>query len=203
MDHEWLKTQFKLHPEKNKAELAKALGLEPPAISKVLAGKRQIKAHEYVAMRRFFGLPTDGERAVNRTENAYVLEPLEQQMQDRDDGADDDAWVIPAHIFENKTKAPPEKIKIFEVHGDAMVPDFLPGSHVLVDLSDVKPSPAGEFVVSDGHGHIIRQCAYVPHSDPPEIRLTALNKNYDAYTLMFEKTEIIGRVIAKLEWRQQ
>lgn len=204
MDKEWLETQFKLNPDKNKADLARALGLEPPAVSKMLHGKRQIKAGEYVAMRRFFGLPSDGARGAGlAAATSYVLETLAPEMRESgpEDAAADDAWVMPAHIFQNRTKAPPEKIKIFTVHGDAMLPDFKPGAQVLVDLSDIKPSPAGEFVVSDGHGHIIRQCEFVPHSNPPEIKLSALNKKYEPYTVLLEKAEIIGRVLAKLEWR--
>lgn len=56
MDSQWLQLQFRLNPDKTKADLARALGLEPPAISKILAGNRQIKAQEYVKMREFFGM---------------------------------------------------------------------------------------------------------------------------------------------------
>ncbi len=201
MDTEWLKTQFKLNPDKTKAGLARALGLEPPAVSKIISGRRQIKAHEYVAMRKFFGMPTDGARAAQADMGrSYVIGTLDTGMQEKAPQGEDDAWVMPAHLFENRTKAPPEKIRIFTVHGDAMLPDFKAGEQVLVDLSDVKPAPAGEFVVSDGMSHIIRQCEYVPHSDPPEIRLSALNKKYEAYNVPLEKAAIIGRVIAKLQW---
>jgi len=200
MDMEWLKTQFRLHPDKSKAGLAKALGLEPPAVSKILSGQRQIKAHEYVAMRRFFGLPSDGERAVGPGRKSYILSTLGQEMQDTAPAADDDAWVMPASLFENRTKAPPEKIRIFAVQEDAMVPDLQQGERVLVDLSDTRPSPAGIFVVSDGLGHIIRQCEYVPHSDPPALKLSARNGRYEPYTIPLDKAQIIGRVLAKLQW---
>lgn len=203
MDAEWLKSQLKLNPARSKADLARALGLEPSAVSKMLSGARQIKAQEYVAMRRFFGLAVEGERALRPTaaaENAYVIEPLGSALREQGADSDADAWVMPAHLFASRTKAPPEKIRIFEVHGDAMAPDFMPGTHVLVDLSDTRPSPAGEFVVSDGHGHIIRQCEYVPHSVPPQIRLSALNRKYDPYTAAQDRAGVIGRVIAKLQW---
>lgn len=45
-----------MHPKKTKAQLARLLGLEPPAVSKILAGTRQIKAQEYMKMREFFCL---------------------------------------------------------------------------------------------------------------------------------------------------
>ncbi len=60
MDSQWLKTQLAYNPSKNKADLAKAIGVQPSGISKILAGTRQIKTHEYIAMRKFFGLLIDG-----------------------------------------------------------------------------------------------------------------------------------------------
>jgi phage repressor protein C with HTH and peptisase S24 domain len=155
-------------------------------------------------MRKFFGLPADGDRAARGGGGtSYRLEPLSfQERGDNDETGEgeDDAWVMPASMFETRTKAPPEKIKIMAVNEDAMAPDFQPGEQVLVDLSDTKPSPAGVFVVSDGMGHVIRQCEYVPNSAPPEVRLSARNDKYSAYTVTLDKAAILGRVIAKLEW---
>ncbi|PJB69826.1 MAG: hypothetical protein CO093_09550 [Alphaproteobacteria bacterium CG_4_9_14_3_um_filter_47_13] len=202
---EWLKSQFKLHPDKNKGALAKALGLEPPAISKILGGARQIKAQEYIIMRRFFGLPVDGERALRsgslpKSKNSYILEPLASGMKDREQQGSKDQWIMPASLFESRTSAPPEKIRIFAVQENAMAPDITRGEKVLVDLSDIMPTPAGIFIVSDGLGHIIRQCEYIPHSDPPSIRLSSSNPRFKSYVTELDKAEIIGRVIAKLQW---
>lgn len=202
MDAQWLEAQFRINPGKSKAELARALGLEAPAVSKVLAGIRQIKAHEYVGMRKFFDLPVDGEQAVSFG-TSYVLKPLnnkELEERVRTDHEGDNAWVMPASLLKAHTEAEPEQIKIFAIQENAMVPDFMPGEQVLVDLSDKRPSPPGVFVVSDGLGYIIRQCSYVPHSQPPEIKLSSIDTKYDSCTLPLEKTEIIGRVIAKLQW---
>lgn len=203
MDKNWLKAQFALHPEKTKAELAKALGLEPPAVSKILSGQRQIKAHEYVGMRKFFGYPDEqtGAKSARAHAETYTLRPLSGGFAEKTDTApEQDAWVMPASVIAKKTSAPPDQIRIFAVQENAMTPDFMPGEQVLVDLSDVRPSPAGVFVVSDGMSHIIRQCEYVPHSDPPQVRFSARNSQYEAYTLPLEKAQITGRVIAKLEW---
>lgn len=201
MDRNWLKIQFDMHPEKTKADLAKALGLEASAISKILAGTRQIKASEYMNMRGFFGLPNDGERAENFGRDSYILEPLGlSEKENNPADSAQDSWVMPASLFENRTSATPDKIKIFDIREDAMIPDFQKGEKVLVDLSDRSPSPAGVFVISDGMGHMIRQCAYVPHSDPAEIRFSAVNNKYDSFTMPLTKAEIIGRVIAKLQW---
>ena len=66
MDSQWLNRQFELYPTKTKARLADVLGLEPPAVSKILKGMRQIKAKEYALMRQYFGLSLEDDTVVNR-----------------------------------------------------------------------------------------------------------------------------------------
>ena len=200
MDSQWLKTQFDLHPDKSRADLARALELDPPAISKILAGGRQIKAHEYVAMRKFFGLPTDGERAV--TGSSYRLQTLATGMAEKeradDQDAWQDAWIMPASLLESRTDAPPEKIRIFTIRDNSMEPDFMVGAQVLVDLSDITPSPPGVFILSDGLGHVLRQCDIIPGETPLQVNVLA--KSGTAFRLPLNKAAIVGRVIARLDW---
>ena len=200
MDAQWLKTQFETQPDKTKAALAQALGLEAPAVSKILSGIRQIKANEYMIMRAFFGLPIDGERAA-RNDNTYVLEPLEKKsgMLDSADDAQAD-WILPADILQKRTQSTPEHIKSFRVEDDKMAPDFKRDEHVLVDLEDCIPTPPGTFVVSDGFGYLLRNCEYVPNSDPAQIKISALDKHFQSQILNAEDFNLIGRVIAKLQW---
>ncbi len=200
MDFQWLKTQLMLHPQKTKAELARALGLEPPAVSKILNGTRQIKASEYVAMRRFFGMPVDGASSLQKQAHSYTLLPLDaggSLAEERDPLLSE--WVIPANILSARTQAPPDQIRIFQVRENIMEPDFRQGEHVLVDLSDTHPSPPGVFVVTDGFGQMLRQCEFIPRSNPPEIRISASTSGFQAQTLTSEDFEIVGRVIAKLQ----
>ncbi len=199
MDSQWLKMQFRLHPRKSKAGLAKAVGLEPPAISKILGGARQIKAAEYHAMRRYFGLPVDGEGgfyASKGSTKSYVLQPLSEP----DSHQQEESWIIPASLIERRTDTPPDQIRVFPIQDNTMAPEFKSGEHVLVDLSDTKPSPPGIFVISDGVGHIIRQCEILPNTKPLKVRLRASNTRYESHDAPLRKTVLIGRVIAKLQW---
>lgn len=202
MDSQWLKTQFDLYPNKTKAGLARILGLEPPAISKILKGSRQIKAQEYLLMRRYFGLPVDGERTIKNPPGTYILKTL-----DRIDGLSEESsqppkaeWVIPRAIMTQRTQAPPDKIKIFQVQETLMEPDFQRGQHVLVDLSDVNPSPPGVFIVSDGYSYLIRQCEILMESGPLKVRISALDRGFNPQILEFGAFKIVGRVIACLQW---
>src|SRR5262245_36038519 len=168
MDAAWLKTQFDLNPAKNKADLAREIGLEPPAISKILGGKRQIKAHEYMGMRKFFGLPTDGHRAINDQNDSYVISALSAEKSLKESDTPSGQWMMPATIFQTRTNAPAEKIKIFKVQENAMAPEFSFGEHVVVDLSDQQPSPPGAFIISDGFGQLLRRCEFIAGSKPPK-----------------------------------
>lgn len=197
MDSQWLKAQFRLNPEKTKASLARMIGLTPPAVSKILNGARQIKAQEYIAMRKFFGMPTDGEAALEKNANSYTLRPL-KNMELAEGAASQSDWVIPANILSARTQAPPEQIKIFQVRESAMEPDFKQGEYVLVDLSDQKPSPPGVFIVSDGFGNMIRHCAFAPKTNPPEVRISAKQDGFQSQTLRMEDFIIVGRVISRL-----
>lgn len=198
MDTQWLKAQFTLHPQKSKAELARMLGLEPPAISKILAGTRQIKAQEYIRMREFFGLGNN-EGAARKKAQAYIIEPLKNSLSDQDNNIEGE-WSIPAAILNQRTKAAPDQVKIFLIEESVMEPNFKKGEHVLVDLSDKKPSPPGAFVISDGFGYMARHCAFRPGSAPPQIRISAIQTDFEPQTLLQEGIEILGRVIAKMQW---
>lgn len=199
MDHKWLNTQFRLHPEKAKADLAEFIGLEPPAISKILAGTRQIKANEYHAMRRFFGLPVDGERVTGPKKSkdaSYVIQPLQDRVKEQEIGS----WVMPASLLSQGTRTAPENIRVYPIADNTMAPDFQAGEHVLVDVSDVRPSPPGIFILSDGYGHILRYCEIVPQSRPAKVRIQASGKSYEPYVTTLKGAQIVGRVIAKLQW---
>lgn len=194
MDAQWVKTQFDLNPEKTKAGLADALRLSASAVSKILKGTRQIKAHEYAAMRIYFGLPSHHDRA-ERRDNSYVLQPLRES-----DTKNTEEWVIPANVLSQRTGAPSGEVKIYKVEEKAMEPDFTQGAHVLVDQSDTSPSPPGMFVISDGFGHMLRQCELVTASSPQSIKISAKDPSYKSQTIALKDIQIFGRVIAKLQW---
>jgi phage repressor protein C with HTH and peptisase S24 domain len=103
-------------------------------------------------------------------------------------------------MLRGQTTAAPEQIKIITVYGDSMVPDFLPGERVLVDLSDQTPSPPGVFVVWDGFGLVIKRLEMVPYSNPPTVKLKSANEAYDTYERALSEVVINGRVIGKWKW---
>lgn len=204
MDSQWLKIQFDLNPAKTKAGLAKAIGLEPPAISKILKGTRQIKAHEYVRMREYFELNLDAPmRPAFDGDGHYKQIPLDTKKQD---GFEEMAglvtaeeWTLPVSLLNKKAKSLPDQIRIFEIREETMEPDFSHGELVLVDLADRKPLTPGPYIVSDGFGYMVRFCELMPQSSPQEVRISANAQKFQTQVLSFEDFEILGRVVAKLQ----
>lgn len=196
MDSQWLKTQFSANPDKSKAGLAAAIGLEPPAISKILNGTRQIKAQEYLLMREYFGLPVDGLSAVRKT---YTV-----KAQDGQDGFDDGSpppteWSIPSVIAPHMPDKDGKTTRVFQVRENLMEPEFKRGDHVLVDIADRKPAPPGAFIISDGFSNMLRYCEYAPKSNETEIRISARKNGFQPQVLKPGDFLVIGRVVAKLQ----
>ncbi|MCB1784103.1 MAG: LexA family transcriptional regulator [Alphaproteobacteria bacterium] len=198
MNEQWLQIQFQSFPHKSKSGLARALGLEPPAVSKILNGDRQIKAREYAIMREYFELPLDHNGVADHN---YRLEnfgnALDLQNKSARDGKDD--WFVPASILQDKVKAP-QKIKIFTIKDDLMAPSFNRGDSVLVDLSDRIPENPGSFAVSDGFGVVIRGCSILRKGSALQIKLEAPNPAFPSTVLSPDDFKILGRVVARLHW---
>ncbi len=192
MDSQWLKMQFQFNPGKTKAELATALGLEPPAVSKILNGTRQIKAQEYFLMRKFFGLPVDGESA---TSSHLKVRRNETSNPSSFEDRDSTEWMTSESLVCSET----EKTRAFQVNEDCMRPHYCRGDRVLVDLTDRKPNPPGIFMVSDGFGNMLRHCEYTPKSAMTKIKISAPAPGFQPQVLNVTDFLILGRVIAKLQ----
>jgi transcriptional regulator with XRE-family HTH domain len=190
MDAQWLQTQFSLNPDKSKAGLAEAMGLEPPAISKILKGTRQIKAQEYILMRGYFGLPNDGHAAI-ASAPAYTL-PSNAVPMFADGDTPPGEWMMPEDFA---STASPEKMRVFQVRDQFMEPEFKQGERVLVDTAD--KTPPGVFVLSDGYSTMLRHCEATAKSNPVKIKISA-RKNFQTQTLQDGEFLILGRVIARL-----
>jgi phage repressor protein C with HTH and peptisase S24 domain len=109
-------------------------------------------------------------------------------------------WALPRDLVKGHTDATPSQIKIIQVVGDSMAPDFLPGEKVMVDLSDRMPSPPGIFVLWDGFGLVIKRLEMLPYSNPPKVILRSSNPAYGQYERDLADTHINGRVLGRWAW---
>lgn len=110
------------------------------------------------------------------------------------------SWEIPTDLLRGHTTAPLGGLVVIRATGDSMAPEIPPGTRVMVDPSDTRPSPPGIFAVWDGIGLVIKRVEYLMHSDPPTIRLMSANPAYQTYERSLEEAQIKGRVIGRWSW---
>jgi phage repressor protein C with HTH and peptisase S24 domain len=108
-------------------------------------------------------------------------------------------WAVPKQLLANQVGAE-STMRIIQVMGDSMIPEFNPGDRVMVNTADRSPSPPGVFVLWDGFGLIIKRCEMVPHSSPPRAILSSSNINYSTYEMDLKELDIQGRVVGKWQW---
>lgn len=108
-------------------------------------------------------------------------------------------WSLPKQLIANQVGST-STMRIIQVMGDSMVPEFNPGDRVMVNTADRMPSPPGVFVLWDGFGLIIKRCEMVPKSSPAKVILSSANSNYSTYEMELSELDIQGRVVGKWQW---
>jgi phage repressor protein C with HTH and peptisase S24 domain len=91
--------------------------------------------------------------------------------------------------------AKPEDLRMIFVEGDSMEPTLCSGDMILVDITKTNPTPPGIFVLFDGLGLVSKRLEFISHSNPPSIRITSDNPQYQPYERHLAEATIIGRVV--------
>jgi len=110
-------------------------------------------------------------------------------------------WQLPRDLVRLATNSPTNRIKILSIVGDSMLPTYAPTDRILVDTGDCQPSPPGIFVVWDGLGFVVKRVEYIPHSEPPRVRIVSDNPHYSPYERTIDEAYIQGRVVGKWLWQ--
>jgi phage repressor protein C with HTH and peptisase S24 domain len=106
-------------------------------------------------------------------------------------------WQVPRELVTLATNSPIGGMIIFKIVGDTMAPTFNPTERVMIDTTDTRPTPGGVFLVWNGNGFGVKRVQYVPHSEPPRVRITADNPKYVSYECLLGEARIQGRVVGK------
>lgn len=109
-------------------------------------------------------------------------------------------WLVPKTLVRSATNAPTDRVRILTVVGDSMPETFRPFEKVMVDTTDLMPTPPGVFVVWDGLGLVVKRVEHVAFSDPPTVRITSDNPKYQPYERTLDEAHIQGRVLGKWQW---
>lgn len=206
MYSQWLNELFERNPKKKKSALAKALGLEAPAISKLLNGTRQVKGHELEIIKSFFGVGTSGTIIIDSNSGLYEYKlnsnSSSQAMRDSSTNkTEKEDWILPESFNATDTAAIAESLdcaRVLQVSDNAMAPAFGKGDFVLVNSED-KALP-GIFMISDGYSEMVRYCQNLTNEekDPPRVKISAKAPNFIPQVLEENELQIIGRVVGKI-----
>lgn len=191
------------------AQLADKVGSTPQQIGRLEKGERRLTTDWMVKIASALDvLPEDlmtdnhGERVVipevNMTPKAgQSASKTPPSVAEADNVLSE--WALPKQLLANQVSGT-STVRIIQVVGDSMQPEFNPGDRVMVNTADRTPSPPGVFVLWDGFGLIIKRCEMVPHSRPARAVLSSANDRYATYEMELAELNIQGRVIGKWQW---
>lgn len=164
-------------PGKSQRGLARAMGLDPAAINRMLKGERQIKAHELAAIRDYLGLPPaedlpgntgpeparatafadssglPGWRQAPAFAEEFAMVPVYDARASAGAGAintDTAPVCFSAFRWEwlrRVTQAPTDQLAVIQVAGDSMEPTLHHGDHVLIDRTVTRWTRDGLYVI--------------------------------------------------------
>lgn len=229
MKHEWIKERID-ELDKRQSDIAREIGLPSSRVNEIIAGSRGVKGEEVhllaealemtvkALLKKLYGVdirvdppPTKTISLESTQSQVPMISIIELDvramggpgaMSDNDNHEDVLAsWTMPKEIINAHTTAPKERIRIIQVVGDSMIPDFMPGDRVMVDTEDRLPSPPGVFVVWDGLGLVIKRLEFIDdHDDGPMVEMISRNDEYKRRYKRPDDIEINGRVIGKWLW---
>ena len=188
------------------AQLAEKTASTPQQIGRLEKGERRLTtdwmekiAHALGVLPEDLMTPNHGERVVIPEVSTHTIVGNKKQT---DVAESDDVlseWSLPKQLLANQVGSD-STMRIIQVMGDSMQPEFNPGDRVMVNTADRMPSPPGVFVLWDGFGLIIKRCEMVPHSNPARVVLSSANTNYATYEMDVKELDIQGRVVGKWQW---
>lgn len=153
VDAKWLRDQLKKTGRKQN-ELAAFLGLQPPQVNKMAAGKRRIIAAEADRIREFFGLPPTDVALHTNIIDAAITPPVRSEMRRDIPILGTVSGGVGALQMNGEpidwARRPPRlegRSDVFGLYVEdlSMVPAFRPGALVLVERA--KPPAIGDDIV--------------------------------------------------------
>lgn len=217
MDAEWIRKQLETHPEKSQAGLARALGVDPSAVTRLLKGARLLKAHEIPVIEAFFNTSAPAYQPtatvvdvgdfpssiVDVKGKEYASIPVYDVRFSAGFGAQNDAELpldyheISMSTLRRFTDAPLNKLVFLRVSGDSMEPLLYNRDWVLVDARRTNlVSPAIYAIVFEGEGFLKHASRNL---ETGAVTLASQNPLYPPQTIAQpEGLRIIGRVVMSM-----
>lgn len=111
-------------------------------------------------------------------------------------------WVFPDAYLEHELKVRRSNIIVEEIIGDSMIPTYMPGEKVVIDISQNTLKSDTVYAISDGFSEPqIKRLQRVPFSNPPQVIIISDNPNLERFTVELERLIIIGRIVGAVSKR--
>ncbi|WP_394820097.1 S24 family peptidase [Sorlinia euscelidii] len=112
-----------------------------------------------------------------------------------------DHWTLPRSFASGFLKNL-DSLAIVRVAGDSAEPEYQAGERILVDRSQVAPSPPGIYFLWDGFGLILKRVEVIfGDGIPVKLRVSSINQAYKACEQALNGVRIFGRVVGKWQWK--
>lgn len=192
------------------AQLAEKTGSTPQQIGRLEKGERRLTTDWMERIAHAMDVPVEDLMSDSHGERVVIPEINVNTIVGRDGIGGTSSgvaeaenvlseWSLPKQLLANQVGSD-STMRIIQVMGDSMQPEFNPGDRVMVNTADRTPSPPGVFVLWDGFGLIIKRCEMVPHSTPARAILSSANDQYSTYEMVVSELDIQGRVVGKWQW---
>ncbi|CAN7452335.1 S24 family peptidase [Pararhizobium sp. LjRoot235] len=105
-------------------------------------------------------------------------------------------WLIPLDYLRNEAKVSPNTTIIQEVKGDSMIPTYMPGDRVIIDLSQNAMTSDTVYAISyEGVSEPqIKRLQRVPLSSPAQVVIISDNANLKDFTVELSQVHVLGRI---------
>jgi phage repressor protein C with HTH and peptisase S24 domain len=180
--------------------IAEAIGRDRTAATKMLAGRRAVKATEVSALTRLIAEAERdvGEMPIDTNDAEYLpveLLPSFAGMGGGGTGDDDPGTgLVSRRMIEDELRAKASDMLLIEARGESMAPDFLHGDQILIDKRDKNPLQPGAFALWDGDGYVVKLVERVPRKSGV-YRIFSANPRFQEYEVDAEEVTILGRPV--------
>lgn len=108
-------------------------------------------------------------------------------------------WHAPEDYIRHELNISTKKSVVMEVVGDSMIPTFLPGDRVIIDLRVKTMTQDGVYVISDGMSPPqIKRLTRILFTDPAEVEIISDNPAHRLQRAPLHDVHIIGRVAGRV-----
>ena len=211
MDAEWIKAQLQAHPDKSQAGLARFLGLDPTKVSKILTGKRQMKASEISKIEAYFATvplansstPTPAHSSGTSFEvegMEFAKIPVYDAAFSAGHGAINHSerpvcyYSMSMEMLRGFSSAPVNHLLFVKAVGDSMEPLLSSGDWVLVDTRATQLSTPAIYCFVNGEDAVIKHASQ--NLETGAVTLIPHNAIYKPETVSSpDKLRVVGRVV--------